>query len=224
MNTSRYILSQVLDLMDRKTLSRLVERYDGESKVRHFGCLQQFICMAFAQMTWREGLRDIATCLNARPETLYHLGFREKVARSTLADANEQRDYRIWEDLARGLMRKARVLYAGEDLGLELENTVYALDYLGFASPCGLPSAGVLPLVGSTTIDLSLTFFPWADFRSTKAGIKLHTQRGCARPYSNLHPYHYGQQGRCTLDRRAALGSRSLLCDGSWVHGLQQAL
>ena len=156
MNTGRYILSQVLELVDRKTLSRLVERYDGESKVRHFGCRQQFICMAFAQLTWREGLRDIATCLNARPEALYHLGFVEKVARSTLADANEQRDYRIWEDLARGLMRKARALYAGEDLGLELENTVYALD--------------------STTIDLSLTLFPWADFRSTKAGIKMHTQ------------------------------------------------
>ena len=156
MNTGRYILSQVLDLVHRKTLSRLVQRYDAESKVRHFGCRQQLICMAFAQLTWREGLRDIATCLNARGEALYHLGFREKVAKSTLADANEQRDWRLWEDLAKGLMRKARLLYAGEDLGLELENTVYALD--------------------STTIDLSLSLFPWADFRSTKAGIKMHTQ------------------------------------------------
>ncbi len=156
MNTGRYILSQVLDLVDRKSLSRLVQRYDAESRVRHFGCRQQLICMAFAQLTWREGLRDIATCLNARPEALYHLGFRERVARSTLADANEQRDWRLWEDLAKGLMRKARALYAGEDLGLELQNTVYALD--------------------STTIDLSLTLFPWADFRCTKAGIKMHTQ------------------------------------------------
>ena len=156
MNTGRYILSQVLDLVHWQTLSRLVQRYDAESKVRHFGCRQQLICMAFAQLTWREGLRDIATCLNARSEALYHLGFRERVAKSTLADANEQRDYRLWEDLAKGLMRKARVLYAGEDLGLELENTVYALD--------------------STTIDLSLSLFPWADFRSTKAGIKMHTQ------------------------------------------------
>jgi hypothetical protein len=131
-------------------------RYDAESKVRHFGCRQQLICMAFAQLTWREGLRDIATCLNARSEALYHLGFLEKVAKSTLADANEQRDWRLWEDLAKLLMRKARLLYAGEDLGLELENTVYALD--------------------STTIDLSLSLFPWADFRSTKAGIKMHTQ------------------------------------------------
>jgi hypothetical protein len=156
MNSGRYILSQVLDLVDRKTLSRLVERYNAESRVRHFGCRQQLICMAFAQLTWREGLRDIATCLNARNETLYHLGFREPVAKSTLADANDQRDWRLWEDLAKSLMRKARPLYAGEDLGLELENTVYALD--------------------STTIDLSLTLFPWADFRSTKAGIKMHTQ------------------------------------------------
>jgi len=112
--------------------------------------------MAFAQLTWREGLRDIATCLNAKPEALYHFGFPEPVAKSTLADANEQRDWRLWEDLAQSLMRQARTLYAGEDLGLELENTVYALD--------------------STTIDLSLTLFPWANFRRTKAGIKLHTQ------------------------------------------------
>jgi hypothetical protein len=156
MNSGRYILSQVLDLVDRKTLSRLVQRYGAESRIRHFGCRQQLICMAFAQLTWREGLRDIATCLNAKPEALYHLGFCEPVAKSTLADANEQRDWRLWEDLAKSLMRKARALYAGEDLGLELENTIYALD--------------------STTIDLSLTLFPWADFRRTKAGIKMHTQ------------------------------------------------
>lgn len=156
MNTGRYILSQILDLVDRKTLSRLVDRYDAESRVRHFGCRQQLICMVFAQLTWREGLRDIATCLNAKPSTLHHLGFTQPVAKSTLADANEQRDWRLWEDLAKTLMRKARPLYAGEDLGLELDNTIYALD--------------------STTIDLSLTLFPWADFRQTKAGIKLHTQ------------------------------------------------
>lgn len=156
MNSGRYILSQVLDLVHRQTLDRLVERYDAESRVKHFGCRQQLICMAFAQLTWREGLRDIATCLNAKPEALYHLGFREPVAKSTLADANQERDWRLWEDLAKSLMRKARTLYAGEDLGLELANTVYALD--------------------STTIDLSLTLFPWADFRRTKAGIKMHTQ------------------------------------------------
>lgn len=156
MNTGRYVISQILDLVHWQTLSRLVEHYDAESRVRHFGCRQQLICMVFAQLTWREGLRDIADCLNARPAARYHLGFREPIAKSTLADANEQRDWRLWEDLARSLMRKARPLYAGEDLGLEIDNTVYALD--------------------STTIDLSLTLFPWADFRKTKAGIKMHTQ------------------------------------------------
>ena len=156
MNSGRFILSQVLDLVHRQTLDRLVERYGAESRVRHFGCRQQLICMAFAQLTWREGLRDIVDCLNARPQTLYHLGFREPIARSTLADANEQRDWRLWEDLAKTLMRKARPLYSGEDLGLDISNTVYALD--------------------STTVDLSLTLFPWADFRKTKAGIKMHTQ------------------------------------------------
>jgi hypothetical protein len=156
MNTGRYVLSQIIELVDRKTLSRLVARYGAEERVRHFKCRQQFICMVFAQMTSRDGLRDIATCLNAKPDTLYHLGFCEPVAKSTLAEANENRGWRIWEDLAKSLIRKAKPLYAEEDLGIELDNTIYALD--------------------STTIDLSLTLFPWADFRQTKAGIKMHTQ------------------------------------------------
>ena len=156
MNTGRYVLSQIIELVDRKTLSRLVARYGAEERVRHFKCRQQFICMVFAQMTSRDGLRDIATCLNAKPDTLYHLGFTEPVAKSTLAEANENRDWRIWEDLAKSLIRKAKPLYAEEDLGIDLDNTIYALD--------------------STTIDLSLTLFPWADFRQTKAGIKMHTQ------------------------------------------------
>jgi hypothetical protein len=156
MNTGRYVLSQLLDLVHWQTLSRLVAKYEAGSKHRHFGFRQQFICMVFAQMTSRDGLRDISTCLNARPEALYHLGFRERVAKSTLAEANENRDWRIWEDLAKSLIRKARPLYAGEDLGIDLDNAVYALD--------------------SSTIDLTLSLFPWADFRKTKAGIKLHTQ------------------------------------------------
>jgi hypothetical protein len=156
MNSGRFVLSQILDLVHRETLDRLVERYNAESRVRHFGCRQQLIAMAFAQLTWREGLRDIVDCLNARPSTRYHLGFREPLAKSTLADANEQRDWRLWEDLAKTLMHKARPLYGREDLGLDIDNTVYALD--------------------STTVDLSLTLFPWADFRKTKAGIKIHTQ------------------------------------------------
>ena len=156
MNTGRYVVSQLMDLVHRQTLERLVQRYGAETRVRHFGCRQQLICMIFAQLTWRESLRDIEACLNANPETLYHLGFREPLARATLAEANEQRDWRLWRDLALGLIVQARRLYADEPLGLELGNTIYALD--------------------STTIDLSLTLFPWADFRSTKAGIKLHTQ------------------------------------------------
>jgi hypothetical protein len=145
-----------MDLVHRETLWRYARRYDAESRVRHFGCRQQLLSMVFAQLTWRESLRDIADCLNARPQALYHLGFRGPVAKSTLADANEQRDWRLWQDLAQMLMRKARPLYQGEDLGIDLDNTVYALD--------------------STTIDLSLTLFRWADFRETKAGIKMHTQ------------------------------------------------
>lgn len=155
MNSGRYILTQILDSIHWQTLNRLIARYD--IRTRHFGCRQQLICMAFAQLTWRESLRDIEECLNAKgPSTLYHLGLRGPVARVTLAEANEQRDWRLWRDLAAGLIDRARKLYAGEDLGLDLDNTVYALD--------------------STTIDLSLTLFPWADFRTSKAGIKMHTQ------------------------------------------------
>jgi len=155
MNSGRYTLTQVLDLVERKTLTRLAERY--HIRTRHFGCRQQLICMGFAQLTWRESLRDIEECLNAKgPAALYHLGLCEPVARVTLAEANEQRDWRLWQDLATGLVKRARRLYAGEDLGLDLDETIYALD--------------------STTIDLSLQLFPWAEFRSTKAGVKLHTQ------------------------------------------------
>jgi hypothetical protein len=156
MTSGRFILSQILDLIHRETLSRLSERFHAEARVRHFGVRQQLICMVFAQLTWRDGLRDIAECLNAKPEALYHLGFREPVAKSTLADANEKRDWRLWQALAMGLIPKARKLYAGEDIGLDLESAVYALD--------------------STTIDLSMTLFAWATFRSTKSGIKIHAQ------------------------------------------------
>ena len=156
MNSGRHVLAQVLDFVHRETLSRLVSKYSAESKVRHFGVRHQLICMAFAQLTWRNGLRDIEACLNSKPEALCHLGFQEPVAKSTLADANEKRDWRLWEDLAKSLINRARNLYQGESLGLDLDNTVYALD--------------------SSTIDLTMSVFPWAKFRSTKSGIKLHTQ------------------------------------------------
>jgi hypothetical protein len=155
MNSGRYVLTQVLDRIHWQTLTHLAERYN--IRTRHFGCRQQLICMGFAQLTWRESLRDIEECLNAKSAAaLYHLGLREPVARVTLAEANEQRDWRLWQDLATGLIKRARRLYAGENFGLDLDETIYALD--------------------STTIDLSLQLFPWAEFRSTKAGVKLHTQ------------------------------------------------
>ena len=156
MNSGRYVISQLLDLVHWETLARFARRYEAEKRVRHFGCRQQLACMCFAQLTGREGLRGIVDCLNATPDALYHLGFREPIAKSTLADANEQRDWRLWQDLGQMLIRKARPLYSGEELGVDLDNTIYALD--------------------STTIDLSLSLFRWADFRATKSGIKMHTQ------------------------------------------------
>jgi len=137
------------------TFRRCVARYDGNRYKKSFSCLDQYLCMAFAQLTFRESLRDIEACLRAQKDKLYHMGFRGKVSRSTLADANESRDWRIYADLAQALIRIARPLYAEEDLGLELDNTVYALD--------------------ASTIDLCLSVFPWALFRSTKSAVKLHT-------------------------------------------------
>jgi hypothetical protein len=155
MNSGRHILTQFLALLHRQALNRVAERYN--IRARHFGCRQQLICMGFAQLTWRGSLRDMEECLNAKgAAALYHLGLREPVARMTLAEANEQCDWRLWQDLATGLIKRAQQLHAGEDLGWDLDETIYAPD--------------------STTIDLSLQLFPWAEFRATKAGVKLHTQ------------------------------------------------
>lgn len=150
-----FVLSQVLAVVHRQQLHRCVARYRGDYKVRSFSCRAQFICLVFAQLTQRESLRDIEVCLNAVPSRWYHLGLPGAVARSTLAEANESRDWRIYADLAQHLIGRARALYSTEDLGHELDQTVYALD--------------------STTIDLCLSLFPWARFRTTKAAIKLHT-------------------------------------------------
>jgi hypothetical protein len=160
MYEGRTVFAQLMDHLPRRTFQRLVGRYDGNSRVKSFTCWDQFLCMAFAQLTYRESLRDIEACLGAVPHKLYHLGFRTRtVARSTLADANERRDWRLYADLAQRLVVEARRLYVGEPIGLEeldaRERTVYALD--------------------ATTIDLCLALFPWARFRTTKAGIKLHT-------------------------------------------------
>ena len=155
MYAGKLVFAQVMEYAPWHTFRRLVTKYHGDFNVRSFSCLDQFLCMAFAQLTYRESLRDIEACLGAQPATLYHLGIRGHVSRSSLSDANEGRDWRIYFEFAHALIRMARHLYAKEPLGVELSETVYALD--------------------STTIDLCLSLFPWAPFRQTKAAVKLHT-------------------------------------------------
>ena len=155
MNQGQTVFSQIIDFLPQKKFRQCVNRYNGNYRVRSFKCYDQLLCMAFAQLTYRESLRDIECCLRAMREKLYHMGIRGKVSRSTLADANEVRDWRIYSDFAQILIHEARQLYAEDDFGLELNDTVYALD--------------------SSTIDLCLSLFPWARFRKTKAAVKLHT-------------------------------------------------
>ncbi len=155
MNTGKTLFAQVMDFLPWKTFHRIVDRYRGNYRIRTLSRADQFRIMAFAQLTYRESLRDIEVCLAAQAGKLYHMGIAEPVARSTLADANESRDWHIYFEFAQRLIVKARALYAGDDFGVELTNTVYALD--------------------ATTIDLCLSMFPWAPFRSTKAAVKLHT-------------------------------------------------
>jgi hypothetical protein len=155
-NAGKTLFAQVMEFVPWTSFARIVQRHGGNSGIRTLSCAEQFRAMAFAQLTWRESLRDIEASLSANASKLYAMGFRAAVKRSTLADANESRDWRIWSDLAALLIRRARKLYASESaLGVELDNTVYALD--------------------SSTIDLCLSLFAWAPFRSTKAAIKLHT-------------------------------------------------
>jgi transposase len=154
-NTGKTLFAQLMDFLPWSTFTRIVARYGGDARARTLLCAEQYRAMAFAQLTYRESLRDIEVCLSAQASKLYHMGFREPVRRSTLADANETRDWRIYAELAQRLIAQARKLYADDDLGLELTNTVYALD--------------------SSTIDLCLSLFPWAHFRSTKAAVKMHT-------------------------------------------------
>ncbi|MBK6601740.1 MAG: IS4 family transposase [Betaproteobacteria bacterium] len=155
MYVGKTLFAQIMDFVPWTSFRRIVARYGGDRRVRTLNCAEQFRVLAFAQLTWRESLRDIEVCLSAQASKLYHMGLREAVARSTLADANEARDWRIWHELAQLLIRRARRLYAAESLAVDLDNTVYALD--------------------STTIDLCLSVFPWAHFRSTKAAVKMHT-------------------------------------------------
>ena len=154
MLAERSVFSQLIDLFPLAEFRRSVERYGGNYKIQRFSCLDQFLCLAFAQLTSRESLRDIEVCLRAVQPRLYHMGFRSPISRNTLANANAKRDWRIYADVAQVLIRHARQLYAHEDLGLELDQTVYALD--------------------STTIDLCLSLFPWAPFQRPKAALKIH--------------------------------------------------
>ena len=155
MNLGRTVFSQLIGFLPDREFRRCVARYGGDQKVRYFSCWDQFLAMAFAQLTYRESLRDIEACLRSLGGKVYHMGFRGKVARSTLADANESRDWRIFADFAQVLIRIARPLHAHDPIGIDLDQTLYALD--------------------STTIDLSLSLFPWAKFRKRKAAVKMHT-------------------------------------------------
>jgi hypothetical protein len=173
-HSGKAVFAQFVEQIHPEQFRRCVTRYSGHYKVREFSCWDQFLAMAFAQMTFRASLADIEVCLRSRRDQLYHLGFRSSVAHSTLADANSTRDWRIYADLAQGLIRRARKLYADEPLGLELDNTIYALD--------------------STTIDLCLSLFPWARFRSTKAAIKLHTLLDVRGPIPTMIAISEGKQ------------------------------
>jgi hypothetical protein len=155
MNAGKTVFAQLLAHLPRHEFRRAVSRYQGNYRVRSFSCWDQFIAMAFAQLSGRESLRDIEACLSSHREKLYHVGMRGKISRSTLADTNERRDFRIFEEVGYSLIRIARKLYQSEELAVELDRSLYALD--------------------STTIDLCLSLFPWATFRKTKAAVKMHT-------------------------------------------------
>jgi len=155
MYTGKLVFSQVMEHLPLHTFHQCVGRYSGNHKIKNFTCLDQYLCMAFAQLTYRESLRDIEACLRAQKNKLYHMGIRSNISRNTLSNANKVRDWRIYADLAYSLIQTARRLYLNEDFGLELDQTAYALD--------------------ATTIDLCLSVFPWAQFRQSKGAIKLHT-------------------------------------------------
>jgi len=174
MRSGKTIFSQILEWIHPEQFRRCVHRYGGNSRIRNFPCWDQFLAMSFAQLTYRDSLADIEVCLRSRSDQLYHMGFRSSVAHSTLADANRSRDWRIYHDLAQLLIARARRLYADESFGVELAQTVYALD--------------------STTIDLCLSLFPWARFRSTKAAVKLHTLLDLRGPIPTLISISDGKQ------------------------------
>ncbi|HBO68831.1 MAG TPA: IS4 family transposase, partial [Deltaproteobacteria bacterium] len=173
MNSGRTVFAQLVEFLPVREFRKCVDRYRGEYKVQRFTCLDQFLCMAFAQLTFRESLRDIETCLRAVRGKLYHMGIRGGISRTTLAKANENRDWRIFADFAQVLIRTARELYANDPFAVELEQTAYALD--------------------TTTIDLCLSVFPWAHFRQAKAAVKMHTLLDLR---GNIHSFIHISDGK----------------------------
>ena len=199
MHAGRTVFSQLMDLFPLAEFRRAVDRYGGNRKVRRFSCLDQFLCLAFAQLTSRESLRDIEVCLRAVHPRLYHMGFRGPISRNTLANANAKRDWRIYADVAQVLIRQARQLYADEDLGPEPDQAVFALD--------------------STTIDLCLSLFPWAPFQRSKAAVKIHTLldlRGSIPSFIHVTSAHVGDVS--VLDEFAPLPGACYVMDRGYIH------
>ena len=204
MYTGKLIFSQVVEHIPLLAFHRSVNRYRRNYKIKDFTCLDQYLCIAFAQLTYRESLRDIESCLRSQRSKLYHMGIRGIVSRNTLANANKVRDWRIYADFAHCLIQKARVLYLAEDFGVQLDQTVYALD--------------------ATTIDLCLSVFPWVHFRQTKAAVKLHTFTGSSRQHSNVHSYKRWQATRCKYPGFSCYRARSVLHNGPRISGFCQTV
>jgi hypothetical protein len=200
MHAGKTIFSQIMALLPLKQFHRCVERYQGHHKVKSFSCLDHFLCLAFAQLTYRESLRDIESCLRAVQPRLYHMGFRcPAISRNTLAHANERRDWRIYADFAQELIAEARSLYAGEDFGVTLEQTVYALD--------------------ATVVDLSLSLFPWAPHQRSKAAVKLHTLldlRGSIPSFLHISGAHTSDVS--VLDHLPLQAGAFYIMDRGYIH------
>ena len=200
MNSGKTVFSQIMALLPMKQFHRCVGRYQGHYKVKSLSCLDQFLCLAFAQLTYRESLRDIESCLRAVHPRLYHMGFRcPQVSRNTLANANEQRDWRIYADFAQVLIAEARALYAGEDFGLALDQTVYALD--------------------ATVIDLCLSVFPWAPHQRSKAAVKVHTLldlRGSIPSFLHISGAHTSDVS--VLDHLPVQAGAFYIMDRGYIH------
>jgi hypothetical protein len=194
MQVGRLIFAQLMDHLPPYEFQKCVERYSGNSRCRGFSCLDQFLCLAFAQLTFRESLCDIEACLRSVHSKLYHMGLRGKVARSTLADANQAHDWRIYADFAQVLIHIARPMYANESLGFDLDNTVYALD--------------------STTIDLCLSVFPWARFRARQAAIKMHTLLDLRGP---IPTFIEVSEENCKMSRSSMPSRQNPAPSMSWI-------